>query len=290
MSPSYDTSGMNESTTLAPATHQDRRSRCAICDGAVTHFDDALILGDVPVAYFRCPACGFIQTQQPTWLDRAYATAITDQDLGLVARNMEMADLTEAVVRLCLDPRGTFLDHGGGYGMLVRLMRDRGLDFRLHDPLCRNLFAGPARVHTPDERRWNLVTAFEVLEHLVDPAAVVQQLLECSDTLLVSTRLLPEPTPRVKAWDYFGPEHGQHISLFSLRSLQCLADRCGARLISNRLHVHIITRARVPDWRIRMAMGRWGRRLARRHRRIVRLPSLTGADASAIGTSGRASA
>jgi hypothetical protein len=36
---------------------------------------------------------------------------------------------------------GTFVDIGGGYGLLTRLMRDRGFDFYWKDPHCENIFA-----------------------------------------------------------------------------------------------------------------------------------------------------
>jgi hypothetical protein len=265
-------------------TSQDRSRACAICRASVRAFGEARMLGDINVRYFRCEACSFVQTESPHWLARAYASAITQQDLGLVARNLELADRTEAVVRLCHDPGGRFLDFGGGYGMLVRLLRDRGMDFHLHDPHCMNLFAGPAQIDSVEASRWELVTAFELLEHLENPAQEVERLMRLTDTLLCSTVLLPDPVPRPGEWHYYGLDHGQHISLFTRRALELLASRCGARFVTNGVNLHILTRARVPAWRHRLALGSWGRRIVRHHRRVVRLRNLTDIDVKVCAT------
>ena len=270
----------NESLSL------DRSRACAICLAHVEAFGEARMFGDMDVRYFRCRACRFVQTESPHWLERAYASAITQQDLGLVARNLELAERTEAVIRLCHDLKGRFLDFGGGYGMLVRLLRDRGLKFHLHDPLCMNLFAGPSQVDSIEDSGWELVTAFELLEHLEHPAREVERLMHVTDTMVCSTVLLPDPTPRPGEWHYYGLEHGQHISLFTRSAFEALARRCGARFITNGVNLHILTKSRSPVWRYRLALGSWGRRLARHHRRLIQLPSLTEADVRACTTSG----
>ena len=36
---------------------------------------------------------------------------------------------------------GSIVDYGGGYGLLVRLMRNSGFDFYRYDPYCANFFA-----------------------------------------------------------------------------------------------------------------------------------------------------
>lgn len=244
-----------------------RDQACQICRASVQNFGSARLFGDLDVRYFQCRECGFVQTERPHWLARAYSSAITKQDLGMVARNLEFADRTETVVRLCQDPDGSFLDFGGGYGLLVRLLRDRGLDFALHDPLCTNLFAGPAVIESLSDTRFEMITAFELLEHLEHPVPTMRELFDHTDTVLVSTVLLPEPAPSPGTWFYFGTEHGQHISLFSDRSLRVLAELLGTELHSNGRNLHMFTRKRDGAIRRRIAMSRWGRRIRRCLRR-----------------------
>lgn len=262
----------------------DRSTNCAICDAQVAGFGEATVLGDRLVRYFRCESCGFVQTEEPDWLARSYSRAITLQDVGLVARNLEFAERTEAVVRLCHDANSRFLDFGGGYGLLTRLLRDRGLDFHHYDPHCENLFAYSAAIHGIDECRWELVTAFELLEHLVDPLPQIRQIMSCTDTLLCSTVLLPDPTPAPGTWHYYGLEHGQHVSLFSIGALEELARACDVRLLTNGRNLHVLTRAKVRPWLHALALGRWGRRL-RRH--FPRRPSLVEIDARLLQDASR---
>ena len=70
--------------------------------------------------------------------------------------------------------------------------------------------------------RYELVTAFEVFEHLAEPAKTVAQLLSISDSILFSTEPLPIPAPPIADWWYYGPEHGQHIAFFTRVALQSL--------------------------------------------------------------------
>ncbi len=118
---------------------------CRICASPSSPFGTARLLDRHDVQYFRCPACGFVQTEEPYWLDEAYAEAITRTDLGLVARNQGFSVLSRAVIGAFFQSEGRFLDYGGGYGLFVRTMRDLGFDFRLYERQCPNLFARRVR-------------------------------------------------------------------------------------------------------------------------------------------------
>jgi hypothetical protein len=160
-------------------------------------------------------------------------------DVGLLSRCVALADITEAVVR-ALGPHRRCLDWAGGYGTLTRLMRDRGLDFHHHDPYTSNIFAA-GHEGAPDEP-WDVITLFEVLEHLPDPAAELQPLARSSPVLLFTTQLLPDPAPPPTDWWYYTLESGQHISFFTLTALAALGDRLGMRLASDGQNVHAFHR------------------------------------------------
>ena len=57
--------------------------KCPICDGEMSIFDEAMILKKYKVNYWECRECGFIQTDNPYWLNEAYSSAIVDADIGL---------------------------------------------------------------------------------------------------------------------------------------------------------------------------------------------------------------
>ncbi|WP_128548866.1 class I SAM-dependent methyltransferase [Larkinella soli] len=215
---------------------------CHICQTPANESFRTQVLFKYDVRYYRCPDCGFIQTEEPYWLREAYESAITSLDLGLVSRNLLWAPAVEAIIRKWFPPEGPFLDYGGGYGMFVRMMRDRGFPFVRQDNYCENLFA----VHfdltdQPPGQTFELITAFEVFEHLVDPVATVEQMLRLGKSILFTTELVPHPGVTPETWRYFIPETGQHVSLFTKESLHRLAERFHLQLFTEGKDLHLLT-------------------------------------------------
>lgn len=226
---------------------------CHVCSRPADYFARDKVLGKHPVAYYRCSSCGFIQTEEPYWFDEAYAEAITGSDVGLVSRNMRLSQITQSVIRTCFNPRGRFLDYAGGYGLLVRLMRDAGYDFRWCDKYCDNLFAGGFEA-TPDESMgYELVTAFEVVEHMRNPLEELKGMLAFSRNLLFSTEILPSSAPKPGEWWYYGLDHGQHISFYTLDSLKVLAQTFSLNFFTDGTGLHMFSENRLSTIKFRAA-------------------------------------
>jgi len=229
--------------------------RCKVCDSAVRPFGSARVLGRHEVCYYQCDACGFVQTEHPYWLDEAYGTALIAADVGVAQRNIELAAVTQAVIQQFFRANGRFLDYGGGYGLFVRLMRDRGFDFRWYDRYAPNLLSRGFDA-AADADGFELVTVFEVLEHLVDPVPQVADMLRRGDSLLCTTRILPPTNPKPNEWWYYALSGGQHVSLFTLEALRRLAARFGRGLVSDGASIHLITTHPVPEWVFRLVIRR----------------------------------
>ncbi len=252
---------------------------CRCCHAVALRFGQARLLGRHDVAYFRCTTCGFIQPEEPHWLGEAYAEAIAATDLGLVRRNLLQAPVVRAVLRACFNPAGHFVDYGGGYGLLVRMLRDDGYDFLRHDPMCRNLFAQGFDA-APGEQA-ELVTAFEVFEHLVDPPAELEKMLTFSRSILFSTLLVPDPAPQPGDWWYYCLETGQHVALYTAEALRRLGARHGLRLLTDGRSLHLL-----PDRPVNAALFRLAsrQRLAHAVAAFTRRPSLLLPDVAHIRT------
>ncbi|MCY7402233.1 MAG: class I SAM-dependent methyltransferase [Nocardioides sp.] len=219
---------------------------CRVCRTETIAFDSGQVLGHVEVTYQRCPECGLVMAVDPSWLDEAYGSAIAKLDIGLLDRCQILANVTATVLRSERLRGGRFMDWAGGYGTLTRLMRDRGYDFTHTDPLATNVFAEGHQLEQVRGERFDLITAFEVLEHLEDPIASLADVAAATDRLLVTTLVLPEPAPRPGEWWYYTPESGQHITFYTRRSLEALALELGFDGVVTSDLVHYFHRGKAP--------------------------------------------
>jgi hypothetical protein len=213
--------------------------------------------------YEVCDGCGFLRAHEPHWLDEAYSSAIAAADTGLVARNVSLAAKLAGALYWGLGERGagSYLDAAGGYGMLTRLMRDMGFDFYWADKYCENLLA-PGFEYKPELGACRAVTAIEVLEHLTDPAAFIEETLSATgaDALLFTTELYQGAPPDPDAWWYYTFATGQHIGFFQRRTLQVLGARLGLQLASAN-GLHVLSKKPVNERLLAMATGRWATRV-----------------------------
>ena len=107
--------------------------RRRVCGAPTRRTHSALILGRPHAAYWHRARCGFWFINEPHWVPEAYTEAIVDADTGLVARNWLVARRLTPLLLGMFGRDGTFVDYAGGYGLLVRLVRDSGFDFYWQD-------------------------------------------------------------------------------------------------------------------------------------------------------------
>ncbi len=213
--------------TCIGACSQLNEQSCWICGGGTEPLGRPNVLGQ-PVHFFRCTTCASVRTEEPFWLDEAYSRPTPD--LGLVDRNLHQVRAVKAIASV-IGGRGRVLDFGAGTGLLVRLLRDRGVDAWWFDPMTKNQLA---RGFNADvlPGPWRAITAIEVLEHVPRTREVVAELMGVTDCLVVSTLPIPEPTPAFESWWYYLLDEGQHVSFPSVRGLRMLAAANDARLVT----------------------------------------------------------
>ena len=217
---------------------------CKICSAKSEKLFETKVLNKYNVQYYKCTECEFIETEKPYWLQESYGNAITKLDIGLIYRNQIFCDLLQEVITNNFDDDAKFLDYGGGYGMFVRMMRDKGFDFYRQDIYCDNLFAeyfDITDLHYK-KQKFEALTTFEVFEHLEDPLIEIEKMLAYSDTIIFSTELQPSKSIRnVDDWWYFIPETGQHVALYHMKALEKIAEYFKLNLYSNGVNLHMIT-------------------------------------------------
>jgi hypothetical protein len=220
---------------------------CKICGNESRQIFSKKILHKYEVNYYQCGNCFFIQTDTPFWLDEAYNSAINFTDVGLISRNNIYVEQITAFLRFSkFDRNKKYLDYGAGYGLFVRMMRDNGVNFYWADEYCENLFAKKfAATDLPlQEQQFELITSFEVFEHLPDPMQEITKILALTDSILFSTELTKEAIEEIENWWYIAPEHGQHIAFYSKKTLEYICKQFDLNLYS-RKNLHLLTRRKV---------------------------------------------
>lgn len=252
---------------------------CNICQGQTEYIFTSKILRKYSVAYYCCKTCGFLQTESPYWLDEAYTDAIVSADTGVLARNLYSREKTAVLIHRFFDVSGRFVDFAGGYGILTRAMRDTGFDFYWHDKYAPNLLARGFE-YTEGLKSVELVTAFECFEHFVHPMAEIEKMLAIAPNILFSTHLLPSPVPAPDAWWYYAPLQGQHISFYSLQTIEYIARKFNLTLRSNGSHFHLLTKKSIRKGAFKGALNHAKRYFRRKIAK--RMLSKTETDAAMI--------
>lgn len=219
---------------------------CKICQKEISPLFLGTVLGKYDVQYYKCNICGFIQTMEPYWLEEAYSNAIATTDVGLLSRNLFLKDTIPPIINKNFNPYSKFIDYGGGYGVFVRIMRDLGYDYYRQDAYCENIFAQHFDITNQPITKYELLTAFEVFEHLKNPIEEITKMLELSDSILFSTEAIPSDNIKtIDDWWYFTPQTGQHIALYSIKSLEHIAQQLGCSFYTNGINLHLLSKQKL---------------------------------------------
>ena len=138
------------------------------------------------------------------------------------------------------------MDFGAGYGLFVRMMRDNGYNFYWYDAYCTNIFASKFSSEDlpKDERHYQVVTAFEVFEHFVDPLKEIEKILCQSEGIFFSTELVNRCKTEIENWWYISPNHGQHVAFYDIKTLGFIAQKLELNLYSHK-NLHFLSKKKV---------------------------------------------
>jgi len=199
--------------------------KCKICSSKTENIFNGIILNKYDVKYFHCDNCNFLFTEEAYWIDEAYSEPINTADTGILLRNNTLSVVASIIIYYLFDKDAKFLDYAGGYGIFTRLMRDIGFDFYWNDLHTQNLAARGFEYNKND--KIELITSFESFEHFSEPLKEIENLLNISDNILLSTTLLPNPIPKLDEWWYYVPDKGQHICFYSAETFYFIAKKYG---------------------------------------------------------------
>lgn len=239
-------------------------TRCPVCNADCVLIDvldfnktchdqngSKLGLAGVPIYFVLCRNCGFCFAPEfRDWTAQQFSERIYNDQYVTID-----PDFPESRPRACAanllsmfgsSPPGIkHLDFGGGNGRLAALMQEANWDSVAYDPHSER------SVDLQLLGKFDLITAFEVFEHVADVQSLMTNLVSLlapNGLVLFSTMLSDghiHPDQRLNWW-YAAPRNG-HISLFSRRSLKLLANDKSLSLghFSDGFHVFY---KKIPPW------------------------------------------
>ena len=212
---------------------------CKICNNKTQKIFNAKVLYKYEVDYFQCTVCGFAQTEQPHWLQEAYISSMNLSDTGVMQRSERMSKVVTSIICLFLNKKGVFLDYAGGLGVFTRAMRDVGFNYFWNDPYTKNELARGFEGSLVEQ--YEAVTTFESFEHFENPLEEIEKILKLTNTIILSTDVISFPAPKHADWWYYGSEHGQHLSFYSIKSFQEIAKKYNLYYY-NAMNVHVLSK------------------------------------------------
>ena len=227
--------------------------KCKICNSPSEEIFKKIILQKYNTSYYRCTSCSFVQTDEVVWLEEAYQSAITSLDIGLLSRNNNLRVDISKIIDSCFPKAQIMLDYAGGYGAFTRLMRDAGYNFYNHDDYCENIFAKHFDINDAKQKKFDLVTGFEVLEHFNDPINDLAKVFEYSENAIFSTELSPKTNEEIENWWYIAQETGQHIAFYSEKSMQLIAAKFNKHYYKKGNTIHVFTSEKLNKSQTRYA-------------------------------------
>jgi hypothetical protein len=194
---------------------------CRLCAGDTAFCFKKKLLKKHNVSYLLCEQCGSLQTEYPYWLEEAYTPENERFDTGAAYRSLQNAAFLFSLYHaLAFDRPLSVLDYGCGTGLLVRQLRDAGVEAFGYDAFTVPRYAVGFR---KDEITKNtLVNLCEVAEHFVEPATEFRKIFtNRPPAVVIQTEIMQQPDYN---WNYLSSEMGQHVFFYSKRAIKLVAD------------------------------------------------------------------
>lgn len=216
--------------------------RCKICDVGASPFDAVDFwkfcdhnpfrfgFSGIQVRYYRCQTCDYLFTDFcDSWSKDDFVQFIYNHDYPKVDPDYLELRAERSAAGMAKRLRGCesarILDYGSGSGAFVGKMRRRGfVDISGFDP-----FSEPDR----PTGTFDVITAFEVVEHSTNPMATfsdIKELLSNNGLILIGQTIQPANIAEIGGrWWYLAPRNG-HVSTFSERTFAVIAKKIGLNL------------------------------------------------------------
>ncbi len=200
----------------------------------------------------RCPSCGqLLSSCSKAWFDESMQEF--DVPLGTLPSgknkqryHQRMGKILNNAKIVTGNQNGDLLrllDVGCSSGALLRVAKECGYDAQGAEPATQaadtarglgfEVFPGFLQDAGFPDNHFDVITLFEVIEHLLDPQELLVEIfriLKPGGVLLIGTGNADSWTVGFMGaeWEYFDiRSHGGHISFFNPKSMTLLTEKCG---------------------------------------------------------------
>lgn len=190
---------------------------CKIC----FHNIDTIIDAQPGEKYNYCKKCSFIFINEEKYLPAKEEKKIylfhnnTSDNEGYVHMFKEFIQKSILPYQNRIK---TALDFGCGHGpILASLLKEKGFEVDIYD-----IYFAPEKIY--ENKKYDLITTTEVVEHLKNPLATINHLkahLNKNGILAIMTLFHPENEENFKNWWY--KNDVTHIAFYSPNTLRCIA-------------------------------------------------------------------
>jgi predicted TPR repeat methyltransferase len=200
-------------------------SRCKICDATTRTIRDE----KKELSYYRCESCGFVYLDDKYIVDSEREKDQYEmhqnsfESLGYVKMFEDF--ITEAIIPY-EEHIETALEFGCGSGpVLAELLRRRGMEVDQYD-----LYFFPHKVY--EGKKYDLITSTEVFEHLQNPIAILETLVEHTQDNGYIALMTRFPSAEDKIFlDWWYRRDVTHISFFTPQSFEIMAQKTGLKML-----------------------------------------------------------
>jgi dolichol-phosphate mannosyltransferase len=205
----------------------------------------------------KCLHCGLVFMRPKltkTALVDEYARAVDPVYLEHIAARETTFRWNLRQVRHFIRPRDRVLEIGSYCGAFLRVAREEGIDVVGVEPSAwaveasRQVTDAPVVCGTvddlpPERRAFEVVAAWDVLEHFADPKGELQKihtLLGDDGTFLFSTLMIDNWFPKIlgKHWPWL---MDMHLFYFTERTIRQLLTETGFELVDEGKNTHVVT-------------------------------------------------
>lgn len=200
-------------------------AQCKICGAATSEFHDK----QFGINYYHCQVCNFISKDQRSIISAEEEKREYDlhnnswEDQGYVQMFRDFLNQTEPYKSGGIKA----LDFGSGPQPILAelLTKEYGYETDIYD-----LFYSPEKIYL--DKKYDLITCTEVVEHLIDPLAAFRLFKELlAENGIVSVMTLFHPKDDEKFCRWFYRREKSHISFFTPKTMETIANLVNLKIV-----------------------------------------------------------